>query len=456
MAINRTSNRASNRFARPGARPSVSFVLLCLLLVTILIAGGASMANVSGQLIVRAASWAAIIVAALGGVRPDVRAAPAVFAVLAAMLALVLLQLVPLPPAWWQALPGRAMFADASALTGAPQPWRPLAIVPGAAWNAAFSLVVPFAVFMLVAGLRAAERTWLPALVLGLICAATLSGLLQFSGARFDNPFINDGVGEVAGTFANRNHFALFLAAGCVTAPAWAFLDGRRPRWRLPVTLGLVLLFALTILASGSRAGILLGIAALVMGMLLARRGIMRAVRNAPRWVLPAIMIGIFALIAGFVFLSIDAGRAVSIDRALALSADEDLRARALPTVLAMIPAYFPAGIGFGAFDPLFRVHEPLALLSPEYFNHAHNDFLEVALDGGLAGVLLLAAAIGWWMIAGAKAWMRGPGTARLGSAIILLVLIASAVDYPARTPTIMALTVIAAMWLNEPRRSPG
>ena len=124
-ASNRTSNRAGNRFARPGTRPSVSFVLLCLLLVTILIAGGASMANVSGQLIVRAASWAAIIVAALGGVRPDVRAAPAVFAVLAAMLALVLLQLVPLPPAWWQALPGRAMFADASALTGAPQPWRP-------------------------------------------------------------------------------------------------------------------------------------------------------------------------------------------------------------------------------------------------------------------------------------------------------------------------------------------
>ena len=446
---------ANNRYARFGARPSLSFVLLCLLLGVILIAGGASMADVSGQMIVRAASWAALIAVSLGGVRPDIRAAPAVFALLAATLALVLVQLVPLPPAWWQALPGRALFADASALTGMPQPWRPIAIVPGLAWNAASSLVVPFAVFILVAGLRPDERPRLPALVLGLICFATLLGLLQFSGGRFDNPFINDGPGEVAGTFANRNHFALFLAVGCVAAPAWAFLDGRRPRWRLPVTLGLVLLFALTILATGSRAGLVLGAVALIIAMLIVRRPITRALRHAPRWVLPAVLVGIVALIALFVLISIDAGRAVSVDRVIALDTAEDLRAKALPTVLAMIPAYFPVGIGFGGFDPLFRVHEPLALLSTEYFNHAHNDFLEVALDGGLAAILLVAAAIGWWLVAGIRAWTRGAATARLGSAIILLVLIASVVDYPARTPTIMALTVIAAMWLSGPRKSP-
>jgi hypothetical protein len=31
----------------------------------------------------------------------------------------------------------------------------------------------------------------------------------------------------VSGTFANRNHFALFMAIGCVLAPAWAVQSSR-------------------------------------------------------------------------------------------------------------------------------------------------------------------------------------------------------------------------------------
>src|SRR3546814_14825252 len=76
------------------------------------------------------------------------------------------------------------------------------------------------------------------------------------------------------------------------------------------------------------------------------------------------------------------------------------MRARGLPTVLSMIAAYFPAGAGFGGFDPIFRLHEPFRLLKPTYFNHAHNDFLEVVLDGGLPAALLLLVAIGWYAIA--------------------------------------------------------
>src|SRR3546814_18476243 len=74
------------------------------------------------------------------------------------------------------------------------------------------------------------ERAWLPAIMLGAIFLSMLVGLLQFSGFMIDNPFINDTRGSVGGTFANRNHFALFLAMGCLIAPVWAFAGKQNAR----------------------------------------------------------------------------------------------------------------------------------------------------------------------------------------------------------------------------------
>src|SRR3546814_18361129 len=87
----------------------------------------------------------------------------------------------------------------------------------------------------------------------------------------------------------------------------------------------------------------------------------------------------------------------------------------------------------------------------PTYFNHAHNDFLEIVLDGGLPALLLMLVAIGWYGMASMRAW-RGSGRhsvlPKLGSAILFLVFVASAFDYPARTPMMMAMIVIAGLWL--------
>ena len=137
------------------------------------------------------------------------------------------------------------------------------------------------------------------------------------------------------------------------------------------------------------------------------------------------------------------------------------MRNRGLPTVLTMIATYFPFGAGVGSFDPIFRMNEPHALLKLTYFNHAHNDFLEIVLDAGAPGLLVLTAAFGWWGWASMRAW--GPDSGRrhilprLGSAILFLVVVASIFDYPARTPTIMAMMVIAAMWLaTTPERTHG
>ncbi len=434
-------------------RPGLAFVLLIVLLAVLCLAGGASRGDAAGQAVVRTTAWLALIVTILFGRRSNISFVRPPWIFLLVAIAIAILQLVPLPAGLWQALPGRAFVGEIAG--GRAGEWRSLSLVPGATFNALSALVVPFAVLILMAGLSKDEKARLPGIVLIFVMASMLVGLLQFTGAEIDNPLVNDTPGVVSGTFANRNHFALFLALGCLLVPAWMFREGRRLHWRGPAGLGMLLLLALMILASGSRAGMALGLLAIFIAGLMSRRGLRREFRHAPRWVLPAVIGAVIALLASFVLVSVAADRAVSVQRSLAIDVEQDMRSRALPTVLDMTRAVFPAGSGLGGFDPMFRIHEPDDLLKPTYFNHAHNDFVEIVLDSGLPGLLTLLAALLWWGWASAKAWRgvdrRSGGLAMLGSSILLLIMGASVFDYPARTPMIMAMIVLAAAWLSDP-----
>lgn len=433
-------------------KPSLAFVLWCAFLVTLWLAGGASRADVFGQVVSRLAAVVVLVLVAAFGSKPVVRPFAPVCWLLLAALILVILQLIPLPPTLWQTLPGRALFDEAVA--DSKQPWRPLSIVPSATINALVSLLVPIAALILITTMRAEERKAIFQTVLLMIGASVLLGLLQITGVGFDNPLINDSRDFVSSSFANRNHFALLLAIGCLLLPAWGVAGHRHARGRAGVGLGACLMVLLTILATGSRAGMVLGVLGLGIGLVLARSGIRRQLRHAPKWVALALPALAAVIVMGTVVASIVAGRAVSIRRLLDTDTGFDMRGRALSTVWVMIRDYFPVGAGFGSFDPMFRIHEPFALLKPTYFNHAHNDFLEVVLDAGLPGALLLCAGIVWWIGASVRAWKRSAGmtetSARIGSAMLLLIAGASLFDYPARTPMIMVLTVVAAAWLSE------
>ena len=447
--------------SKPRFSPSLAFILFCVFLVILWVAGGASRADAAGQIVVRAAAAAILIIAVLFGpsfshISPALRSARAIGCILGAAIILALLQLVPLPPEIWQGLPGRSLFKQAAIFSGQPQPWRPLSIVPGATVNAAASLIVPAATLILVAMMSNRERSWLPGLMLSLVVASTLIGLMQFSGATLRNPLVNNIAGQVSGMFANRNHFAILIACGCLLAPVWAFLDGRRPGWRGPAALGFILLFVLTILANGSRAGLLVGVIGLGLGMLMVQQAIRKTLSRYPSWVFPALLASLVGIVAIVVLLSIAADRAVSFQRVFGSDAGQDMRGRGLSTVLTMIWTYFPAGSGLGGFDPIFRIHEPFNLLKPTYFNRAHNDWLEIILDAGVPGLLLLLCSTTWWAVMSIRAWGAGwsahQALPKLGSAIILLIMIASAFDYPARTPFVMAMLVIAGIWLAQAR----
>lgn len=433
------------------------FVMLSIFLAVLWIAGGASRADVFGQVVVRSVAWIILAAVLVFGRPPRWSAISSVAIFLLTSVVIVAMQLIPLPPDIWTALPGRELLAQSALVSDQPQPWRPISLSPDATVNALSSLIVPIVIVVLM-GMQARKSRWaVVTLVLVVIVAGCLLALLQFAGSNFDNPLINY-VGQVSGNFANRNHMALLAGIGCVLAPVWAYNESESPRWRALVAIGLLLFFVLIILATGSRAGFIFASVGTVLGVLAVRTRLARQVRGVPRkiWIPGAVASA--ATIVGGIILSIVLGRAASVDRASNLEVGEDLRGLALPTVLDMVEKYWPVGSGFGTYDPAYRISEPDALLSVSYMNQAHNDLLGLVLDGGIFGAALLLAALVWIAINTVRAW-RGAGgdssqIARAGSAILVLIFLASIFDYPARTPMIMAIAVVAAVWLMYTKKS--
>ncbi|HEY8605371.1 O-antigen ligase family protein [Tsuneonella suprasediminis] len=432
----------------------LNFVLLVVLLLILALAGGASRADVLGQTVARSSAWLIAIIAILFAPKPPFRAIAPVTALFFTAAGLVILQLIPLPPIVWGSLPGREILIQAAIAANEPQPWRPISLSPGATINALSSLIVPAVALFLSAGMREKQWWWLMNVLLSLIALSCLLAALQFAGSRFDNPLINDVPGDVSGIFANRNHFALLLACGCAVAPAWAFSSSRSPDWKALASIGLITLFMLTILVTGSRMGILLGAAGITLGVASVWQRILKRAKAVPRHLLIPVLLTIAGLLVISVIMFIAMDRAASISRALNIDTSTDLRRAALPTVLQMVKAYAPFGAGFGTFDPAYRIHEPASLLSYRYFNHAHNDWLELLVGGGIPAALLLAIALGWTAVASIRAWRipaeSGTLLPRTGSSLLFLVALASATDYPARTPLIMVVLIFAAVWLSS------
>src|SRR5690606_13196271 len=88
--------------------------------------------------------------------------------------------------------------------------------------------------------------------------------------------------------------------------------------------------------------------------------------------------------------------RALAFDRLFSGDNVEELRGQLVPTLTKMLTDYFPWGSGFGSFEYVYRIYEPLELLRPAYLNQAHNDWLQFPIEGGLPAILIAAVAAIW------------------------------------------------------------
>jgi O-antigen ligase len=135
-----------------------------------------------------------------------------------------------------------------------------------------------------------------------------------------------------------------------------------------------------------------------------------------------------------------------------------DIRFQAAPVVIQMAKAYGPIGTGFGAFDTAYRAAEPVTLLLPNYLNHAHDDYLELWLEGGLLGVVIALGFVAWWARASLAAWRAvwrrrdGSVLPAAASASIGLLLLHSAADYPLRTTALACVAAFCCAALAQAR----
>lgn len=459
-AINRrtgriqTTSRGSSY--RSGVRPrrtrdrSPRFWLVVVALACCLLGGGSSWESTLSLLYLRPVL---VVLAAAFLAFPAERGkarlrVPALL--LIAFAATIAIQLVPLPPAWWRALPGREPYWEAVRLVGEAELWRPISLSPDRTINSLLALLPAATVLIGAAGLARRELEDLVSVLLAMLLASAVLGAAQWSGTGYFYKQVSAGF--PTGFLVNRNHQAVFLALAFPLLRAWLEVmrarDVQRP-WHLYAALAAALFVIAVIVTTGSRAGLAATVAALALSIPMAPvAGRIRWSRAARRQAAAGAVV-LIVLLGALVFF----GRAVSVDRLTdADNYTAELRVRFTPLLVALVRGFGWAGSGFGTFDAVFRAGEPDWALKPTFFNRAHNEVLEVAITGGVAALAAVSAFLVWTARRTIAAWRHPEGMlARLGSIVALLLGLASLVDYPLRTPLLGAVFALGVVWLSIP-----
>ncbi|PZQ54604.1 MAG: hypothetical protein DI555_11220 [Novosphingobium pentaromativorans] len=405
-----------------------------LMLIAVLFGGGGSAAGLA-NLVVQLAGMAVL---AFNGpaVLTFFRSAPrAVVLLVAASLLLPLLQLVPLPPAIWQALPGRELAVQSLDLVGGSQVWMPFSVDPNRTAIAFFALMPVLAILVLSWQLPREQRRGLLMLVVACGLLVVILGAQQLASGNRHLVFYAQTIGspDLQGTFANRNTGGLMLNVALVALIAAFPLERPRAIWTLGGMAAVLLLVVGVVLtrSRSSMALLLIPAALAVWRWLRWRRPVWdrRMVIGAAAIVL--VLGGAASLLAG--------NDRVQRSFARFNTVEDEQRPLIWKDTMVAIGRYMPVGSGIGSFDDVFQVDEALENLNYGRAQRAHDDFLEAALESGVVGIALVAGWIAVLARFGVQTLRRGGiGLAAVGT--FALVALQSITDYPLRSQTMLCV----------------
>ncbi|MER8530944.1 O-antigen ligase family protein [Mesorhizobium sp. M0494] len=388
-------------------RPSEwdKYLLGSVLFVSLLIGGGTASGLYTDTLI----EVAAIVSAAAIFSRTSGQRSPrSVLWLLIFAVALAVLQILPLPAGTFNGFRPELLFGD---------PWvgdtrfRFISVGVGRTIESLLYLLAAAAFFLAVLRLRAEQvSALLPFFLMGVICNG-LAGAIQYS--------LSDDIAIVgllpftinAGLFANRNHFAALLFVSIPFVVYHALFRGRL----LSGFLGLVTLLLL-LLAAGSRAGVLIGLAITVLSVIF-----LSARSRASGFSVLLIFVGLSIYTIG-AWTKIDLE---AIDPAFG-------RGEFARTTLEGIKDNWATGVGFGNFQNAYQIYEREGMIFRQYVNHAHNEYLEIAFEGGVPAILLMASY--FVLLFAALVRIRRDPLQKAAFLSVSFLLIHSLVDYPLRT----------------------
>jgi O-antigen ligase len=402
---------------------------------------------------------AGLAILAWAGVAPAnermTRRAKTLLLLAAAAIIVVALQQLPLPPSWW-AHGARARIAEGYAVLGRPSPWLPISLTPYESLASLLSVIPPLAMFVAMARLNAYRPSWLAAALFAGTVAGIVLGALQVASAVPMSKWYlypETNWGSAVGFFANANHMATLLL---ITLPFLAAI-GAAARSRsvqhysaliaLMAVIGFALLVGLAL--NRSLAGYALAVPVLAASVFL-----MLPTASPGRRI--AVALAALSAIAALVIISTSS---VGGSGKIGQNARTSVQSREviLNTTGRAIADFMPLGSGLASFRRVYPQYENFDSVAVEEVIHAHNDYVEIALELGVAGILLMLAFLLWWVAAVSAVWRRGKGGpfARAASIASAAVLIHSLVDFPLRTAAISVCFAMCLGLLAE-RRQPA
>ncbi|RWM80812.1 MAG: O-antigen ligase family protein [Mesorhizobium sp.] len=389
-------------------RPSEwdKYLLGSVLFISLLIGGGTASGLYTDTLVEVAAIVSA---AAVFSQTSGQRVPHSVLWLLVFVAALVILQIVPLPAAIFSGLRPELLLAD-SGLAGETR-FRFVSVGVGRTIECLLYLVALAAFFLSVLRLRVEQvRALLPFFFMGVICNG-LAGAIQYS---LSDDIAIEGLLPFtinAGLFANENHFAALLFVSIPFVAYYGLFRGHL----LSGSLGLVTLLLL-LLAAGSRAGVLIGLAITVLSIVF-----LSARSRVSRLSILAVFVGLSVYTIG-AWTKIDAE---AIDPAFG-------RGEFARTTIEGIKENWATGVGFGNFQKAYQIYEKEGMIYSKYVNHAHNEYLEIAFEGGLTAIILVVFYLILLFMALTK--VRRDPLQKAAFLSVSFLLIHSLVDYPLRT----------------------
>ena len=362
------------------------------------------------------------------------------FAVLASAMALAVLQLLPIPVGMYELLPGRQQIVTDLARAGMAPRFLPLSVDRWATVRTLLALATFTAMWMLCTTLAHGDRVRLAKLALVAALPLVILGFVQASVKR-------DTTGATA-WFANRNHYASLMAMLVPLAFAAARED--RARHHRLASLAWLVIAGLLLLAAAlsfSRAGFSLACLAAVAAVIAGGE-----IRHARRSVAPLLAVVLACGAIGY-FAS---------DRLAARFASDlltDLRWQYLAQGWEVMGAWLPWGSGLGTFALVYGAAENAGSMAEfSRASYAHNDVLQVGIEAGWMGLLLLGLFVG--ILGGATAdriKRQGNSAWACAAAVsIAVVLLHSLFDYPLRTLACSLLMALSLSLFLPARRVAG
>jgi O-antigen ligase len=345
-------------------------------------------------------------------------ASPRSYVVPAVLTAMVLLQLCPLPAHLLQRLSGRENLASGIPPTLSFEPY---------CTRTHFLILLTCFVAFYFAQIVSEDRDRKRRLIVSLLAFGTLEafyGLVQylsgwqrifFYAKKYD-------LEEATGTYINRNHYAGFLEMVLPFSLALLFYEYNKLRathslstadlkrllthqgvQRLVLWLAVAVVLFTALFFSRSRMGIVAACASILVIFGLAGASRFQGKMG-------------FLLSTGFIVLSL--GLAVWIGPGPIVSrfaevqqeftAHDQSRVSIWQDAQALVRNHPLIGTGLGTFPIAFTAVQTTFL--GQFVNHAHNDYLELAVDLGLPAAIILFASIFWTLARTIRTFLHGHG----------------------------------------------